>query len=1797
MNSTPKPELHLCLRRFEFRIVLACLLAFVWTVAVSVEAQGQDHAGDKQALVALYNATDGENWAYNENWLSEEPISTWYGVTVNDGRVTELALDSNQLTGTIPTELGNLTDLQGLYLDFNQLTGTIPPELGNLSSLTGLYLADNQLTGSIPAELGNLTSLIELTLDDNQLTGSIPAELGNLTSLKGLLLSINQLTGTIPAELGNLSSLTGLYLADNQLTGTIPQSFTNLTLESFDFNGNPSLCAQADAAIQTWLSGIGEVRGPNCSPSGMSSADREALEALYNATDGENWANNENWLSEEPLDDWFGIVVSNGRVTELELSFNQLTGTIPTELSNLSSLTLLYLHGNRLAGPIPAELGDLTSLLYLSLSGNQLTGTIPQSFTNLTLEFFDFNGNPSLCAQADAAIQTWLSGIGEVQGPNCSPSGMSSADREALEALYNATDGENWANNENWLSEEPLDDWFGVTVSDGRVTGLDFEGNQLTGPIPAELGNLSSLGKLNLDDNQLTGSIPPELGNLSSLTGLFLRNNQLTGTIPAELGNLSSLTALGLSNNQLTGTLPPELGNLSSLTELHLPDNQLTGTIPQSFTNLTLELFYFNGNSGLCAQADAAIQTWLSGIGEVQGPNCSPSGMSSADREALVALYNATGGENWANNENWLSDEPLSTWSGVTVSDGRVTELLLGGNQLTGSIPPELGNLTNLTELLLNANQLTGPIPSELGNLASLTVLNFNTNQLTGPIPSELGNLASLRGLDLSNNQLTGSIPPELGTLSSLQWLFLANNQLTGTIPAELGNLSSLTELDLSRNQLTGSIPTELGNLASLTRLRLGDNRQWNFETRTYEGGLTGSIPTELGKLSNLTVLDLRSNQLTGPIPTELGDLSSLTELNLSSNKQYLFETRTYEGGLTGAIPPELGNLSSLRWLNLGGNQLTGAIPPELGNLSSLTQLYLSGNQLTGAIPAELGNLSRVTGLDLSGNQLTGTIPAWLGSLSSLTQLYLSGNQLTGAIPAELGDLSSLQWLSLGGNQLTGTIPAWLGSLSSLRLLSLSSNPLTGTIPPELGALANLQRLFLGGNQLTGTIPAELGELSSLQWLVLSSNQLTGAIPPELGALASLRWLYLPDNQLTGAIPAELGDLTSLQLLWLHNNQLTGAIPAELGNLASLTGLDLRNNQLTGAVPPELGELSSLWSLSLASNQLTGTIPPELGELSSLRSLYLSDNQLTGPIPPWLGSLSSLQALSLANNQLTGAIPSELGNLSSLVALNLSGNKLTGAIPQSFTTLMLQHFYFHGNPGLSVPDDVALREWLGGIKDVRDQDYSPATPFVPVILSSAGQNNSFYTSELTLTNRGTVPARLTYTYTAQRGGGSGVANDFLGPGEQRIIPNAIEFLRTRFVPIPGTGNRIGTLRVTLAEFSSSQVGVTVRTTTAVPEGRAGLAYPGVSAEGGFDEAVYLCGLRQNDQDRSNVAFQNMGTEEEGAITLRTTVYSGEPEDARAHVLEDRTLQPGGFYQYSGLLGVLNSVGGNRQGYVKVERVEGTAPFYAYGVINDQANSDGSFVFPVAASTLEGKTGQTLPVIVETGVFTSELMMTNFSESPKTVTFRFRAEAIQTSDKTARVEWSFQPGQQVIVPDVVDMLRKLGVAGIGRSGQTFAGALFATVAEGDMSGIVIGARTGSSDGRGGQYGVFYNALPYGDGFPENAWVEALQQNEENRSNLALVNTGEADDSPSVFQLDIYDGATGMLANTVTGLRVEAGGWRQINGILGDYAPGTTQGYVRILKISGNNPFLAYGVVNDGGAPGQRSGDGAYLPARE
>ncbi|MFV0457763.1 MAG: hypothetical protein ACK5MT_03190 [Actinomycetales bacterium] len=206
--------------------------------------------------------------------------------------------------------------------------------------------------------------------------------------------------------------------------------------------------------------------------------------------------------------------------------------------------------------------------------------------------------------------------------------------------------------------------------------------------------------------------------------------------------------------------------------------------------------------------------------------------VSQSECDALMALYDATDGPNWVNNAGWGTATDPCTWFGVACDGNGVSGLDLRYNRLGGSLPPEIGDLTNLTSLVVVsdwrndpvADMLSGDLPAEIGNLTSLTTLNLSSNQLTGPIPSEWGNLSQLQVLDLGRNLLDGSLPTELGGLTNLTTLRLEENGFTGAIPAELGNATSLQTLDLSINNLSGTIPAELGNLTSLTNLNVEEN-------------------------------------------------------------------------------------------------------------------------------------------------------------------------------------------------------------------------------------------------------------------------------------------------------------------------------------------------------------------------------------------------------------------------------------------------------------------------------------------------------------------------------------------------------------------------------------------------------------------------------------------------------------------------------------------------------------------------------------------------------------------------------------------------------------------------------------------------------------------------------------------------------------------------------------------------------------------------------------------------------------
>ncbi len=249
-----------------------------------------------------------------------------------------------------------------------------------------------------------------------------------------------------------------------------------------------------------------------------------------------------------------------------------------------------------------------------------------------------------------------------------------------------------------------------------------------------------------------------------------------------------------------------------------------------------------------------------------------PTGSVATDRAALIAFYNEMDGPNWLNRTNWLTSAPLQQWHGVrTDENGRVTELLLSMNRLSGELPVGLINLPMLEELWLSDNQISGQIPAELGNLSNLRTLTIRNTQLSGEIPATLGNLSRLDFLALSGNRLQGGIPASLSNLSNLTRLELHGNLLFGEIPAFLGNLSNLQYLELSHNAFSGSIPASLGNLSNLETLTLSHNR------------LSGQIPASLGNLHNLMTLTLIINDFTGCIPAGLSDVpdNDFSSLNL----------------------------------------------------------------------------------------------------------------------------------------------------------------------------------------------------------------------------------------------------------------------------------------------------------------------------------------------------------------------------------------------------------------------------------------------------------------------------------------------------------------------------------------------------------------------------------------------------------------------------------------------------------------------------------------------------------------------------------------------------------------------------------------------------------------------------------------------------------------------------------------------------------------------------------------------------
>ncbi|GAY66430.1 hypothetical protein CUMW_248700, partial [Citrus unshiu] len=556
----------------------------------------------------------------------------------------------------------------------------------------------------------------------------------------------------------------------------------------------------------------------------------------------------------------------------------------------------------------------------------------------------------------------------------------------------------------NWNTSTPVCNWTGVTcdVHSHRVTVLNISRLNLTGTIPSQLGNLSSLQSLNLSFNRFFGSIPSAIFTIYTLKYVSFRENQLSGTFPSLILNKSSLQHLDFTHNTLSGEIPAnicreipqEFGNLVKLELMSLPENKLQGEIPSEI-----------GNFHNLEYLDLSLNKLVGVV---------PSAIFNVSTLKYLGLQN-----------NSLSGSLSS------ILDFRLPnleELHLWGNNFSGTIPPFIFNASKLSILELGGNSFSGFIPNAFGNLRNLNYLTLYNNYLTSSTPelsflSSLSNCKSLRLIDLSNNSLDGILPrTSVGNLShSLEYFDMSYCNVSGGIPEEINNLTNLITIYLAGNKLNGSIPITLSKLQKLQGLGLQDNK------------LKGLIPEDICRLAKLYELNLGGNMLSGSIPACFSNLASLRTLSLGFNE------------LT-SIPSTFWNLKDILYLNFSSNFFAGPLPLKIGNLKVLIEIDFSMNNFSGVIPTTIGGLKNLQYLSLGNNRLQGSIPNSVGDLISLKSLNLSNNNLSGAIPVSLEKLTYLKDLDLSFNKLEGEIPNG-GSFGNFSAESFEGNQLLCGLP------------------------------------------------------------------------------------------------------------------------------------------------------------------------------------------------------------------------------------------------------------------------------------------------------------------------------------------------------------------------------------------------------------------------------------------------------------------------------------------------------------------------------------------------------------------------------------------------------------------------------------------------------------------------------------------------------------------------------------------------------------------------------
>ncbi|KAF5468843.1 hypothetical protein F2P56_012958 [Juglans regia] len=892
---------------------------------------------EREALLRLKASLNSSYESFLTSWDSsheERNCCDWERVVCDSTTRRVIKLDLKYIYRTYPNAslFIPFQELKYLDLSWNYISGWVPNEgserLSGLSKIEVLDFSGNNFNESFLLSLGQFLSLKELYLGSNFFDRPINIPISGFERLSGLKklevldFSGNNFNESFLSSLGQFLSLKKLYLKDIQLDGPISELGRLKNLRELYLDGS--------YIDKSFLSKVGVMTSlnvltiSNCGLNGSFPIAQGLCELM--------------------------------NLRELDLSYNDFEGILPSCLANMTQLRIFDISANRFNGSIDlSPLPSLKSLEFLDLSSNYFNPITFSSFFNLSkLEVIFSDGNKL----ADETLsQRWDPGF-QLKAFSCSSCFSTKSSRIITRFLHNQFDlqllllphSNLTGKFPTWLLENNTKLEV-LSLRNNSFTGtlqlpshhipnlslLDISFNHIQDPIPTNFGLIfPNLEVLNIYKNHFEGVIPPSYGNLASLTYLDMSSNNFSGTIPENLTmGCSSLQYLKLSKNHLSGQLIPTNSNLTAIQYLYLDNNHFSGEIPHSISNLTdLHTIDFSNNN-------------LSGM--------------------------------------------LPRWLGSMPS---LTKIALSKNQLEGPIPVELCNLKYLSFLDLSHNNLSGSIPS-CSNWSDIIHVHLNKNRLTDPITSGFKGCSSLVTLNLRDNYLTGNIPDWIGNLSSLSILLLKANYLHGKISLQLCLLEKLSLLDVSHNSFSGQIPHCLSNF---TLEPTYEKSFVSFFVRLYS-----EIYDRLSFLHSAMIMGKGRSRLYYE-DLLFFEVDALQEVEFSTKNN----TLSYKGDI----------LNMMSGIDLSCNKLEGEIPIELGDLSNIHVLNLSFNNLTGSIPTEFSKLKQIESLDLSHNNLDGIIPPQLVELNSLAIFKVAHNNLRGTIPERKAQFGTFDESSYEGNPL-----------------------------------------------------------------------------------------------------------------------------------------------------------------------------------------------------------------------------------------------------------------------------------------------------------------------------------------------------------------------------------------------------------------------------------------------------------------------------------------------------------------------------------------------------------------------------------------------------------------------------------------------------------------------------------------------------------------------------------------------------------------------------------------------------------